>query len=345
MKKLLNTLYITTENNYLHRDGDTIVVQSQEGNKVRFPIHNLESIICFGPVSISSPLMQLCGERGVYITLLSQYGKYYSRIEGPISGNVLLRRKQFKLVDDEIISLNTSKSIIIAKVMNSRNILLRALRDCKDYNQNQVVEIQKTIDYMYFLIHKIETSSSFDTVRGIEGEAARKYFEVFNNLILSQKEDFVFCSRNRRPPLDNVNAMLSFVYTLLAHDTCAALQSVGLDPAVGFFHVERPGRPSLALDLMEEFRAYLGDRLVLSLINRKQVKGKGFIKTESGSIQMDNTTRKTLIEAYQKRKQEEIEHPFIKEKIKIGLIPYVQSQLMARFIRGDLEAYPPFFVR
>jgi len=343
LKKLLNTLYITSKNSYIHVEGETVVVEHEEGDKIRFPIHNLESIVCFGPIKCSSPLMQLCGERKVFITFLSEYGNFYSRVEGPITGNVVLRRAQFRKADDEKVSSQIARSIILAKLLNSRNVLMRAVRESTGDEGDRVVKLENAAEYLYKQVQKLKEDSDIDTIRGIEGDAARAYFSVFNQLIVSQKNEFLFTDRNRRPPLDNVNALLSFVYTLLTHDTRSGLQSVGLDPAVGFMHCDRSGRPGLALDLMEEFRAYLCDRLVLSLINRQQVKAKGFRKTESGAVIMDDDTRKIVLTAYQKRKREEIVHPYLGEKVEIGLLPYVQSQLLARYLRNELDAYPSFF--
>jgi len=343
LKKLLNTLYITTKNSYIHVEGETVVVEHEDKSKMRFPIHNLESIVCFGPVKCSSPLMQLCGERKVYISFLSEYGNFYSRVEGPITGNVLLRRAQFRVADDIKASSEIARSFILAKILNSRNVLMRTIRESDGDDQNSMMELERASEYLYKLAQKLKEDLTIDTIRGVEGEAARQYFNVFNHLIVAQKQDFCFNERNRRPPLDNVNALLSFIYTLLTHDIKSGLQSVGLDPAVGFMHCDRSGRPGLALDIMEEFRAYLCDRLVLSLINRQQVKAKGFRRSESGAVVMDDDTRKTVLTAYQKRKREEITHPFLGEKVEIGLLPYIQSQLLARYLRNELDAYPPFF--
>jgi CRISPR-associated protein Cas1 len=345
LKKLLNTLYVASKNSYLHKEGENIVVKHETGEKIHFPIHNLESIICFGPISCSTPLMELCGERKVCITFLSEYGRYYARVEGPVSGNVLLRRSQYRKADDVNAALDAARSIVLAKLQNSRNVLLRSVRDSNEAAADKSDALQSAVRHLHALLNKVRNCDNIDSLSGIEGDGARAYFAVFNHLIVAQKRDLFFNERSRRPPLDNVNALLSFVYTILTHDISAALQGVGLDPAVGFLHAVRPGRPSLALDILEEVRAYLGDRLVLSLVNRNQVKGKGFRQTESGAVVMDDDTRKTLLTAYQKRKYEEIVHPFLKERINIGLIPFVQAQLMARYLRGDLDDYPPFFLK
>jgi len=341
MKRLLNTLYITTQGVYLARDGETVEVRADHETKLRVPIHTLGSIVCFGQVSCSPPLMQLCGERGVAISFLSEHGRFWARVEGPVSGNVLLRREQYRRADDEATCAAMSRAVVAAKVANCRTVLLRAARD-RPEDQN-VPAIEATAAILARSLEELAHPCSSDAIRGIEGDAARAYFGAFDHLITVQKDEFSFHERSRRPPLDPVNALLSFLYTLLAHDVGAALQGVGLDPAVGFLHRDRPGRPGLALDLMEEFRPFLADRLALSLINRQQVKGSGFRRTESGAVMMDDATRKELLLAYQKRKQEEITHPFLGETMAVGLLPHVQAMLLARHLRRDLDGYPPFF--
>jgi CRISPR-associated protein Cas1 len=343
MKRLLNTLYITTQGSYLHREGETVEVTQDGAVKLRVPVHNLQGIVCFGQVSMSPPLMGLCTERQVTVSFHSRTGRFWGRVIGPVSGNVLLRREQYRRADDIDRSSEIAQSIVTAKINNSRVVLLRAARDHPD--SPSAPALTAVAEHMAVLLKSLDDSQQLDSVRGIEGEAARKYFEVFDNLIYSQKESFHFAERNRRPPLDNVNALLSFLYTLLAHDIASALESVGLDPQVGFLHRDRPGRPGLALDLMEEFRPYLADRLALTLINLKQINGSGFKKTETGAVVMDDDTRKQVIVAYQKRKQDEITHPFLGEKIAIGLLPYVQALLLSRYLRNDIDGYPPFLWR
>ncbi len=340
MKRLLNTLFITTQGSYLAKEGDTILVRVDNETRLRVPIHTLGQIICFGQVSCSPFLMGMCGERGVLLSFLTENGKFLARVTGPVSGNVLLRREQYRRADDEVQSGGIARSIVIAKIANCRNVLLRANRDRPDSDRSE--QIDRAVGYLAHSLGVLEQTASLDVIRGIEGESAKTYFSVFDHLITSQKDDFFFRQRSRRPPLDNINALLSFIYTLLAHDVTSALESVGLDPAVGYLHRDRPGRPSLALDIMEEFRPYLADRLVLSLVNRQQVKGKGFTKTESGAVMMDDDTRKEVLVAWQKRKQEEINHPFIGEKVQVGLLVHVQAMLMARYLRGELDGYPPF---
>jgi CRISPR-associated protein Cas1 len=347
MRHLLNTLYVTTQGAYLARDGETVLVRVEQETKLRVPIHTLGGIVCFGQVSCSPPLMGLCAERNVAISFLSEHGKFFARVQGPVSGNVLLRREQYRRADSEEFSAKIAQAVVVAKVANCRTVLLRALRDHSDSIAPEQVSALETAAAR--LAHLLDDPAlrnqdvALDAVRGREGDAARTYFEVFDHLVTAQKEDFFFHERSRRPPLDNLNGLLSFLYTLLVHDVTAALETVGLDPAVGYLHRDRPGRPSLALDLMEEFRPVLADRLALSLVNRQQIRGKGFTKTETGAVMMDDATRKEVLVGYQKRKQEEIQHPFLGEKVEVGLLPYVQAMLLARYLRGDLDGYPPFF--
>ncbi|EKD25948.1 MAG: hypothetical protein ACD_79C01434G0017 [uncultured bacterium] len=351
MKKLLNTLYITTQGAWLSREGETVNVSVERETKLRIPIHTLSGIVCFGIVTLTPQLMEMCAENHVNVSFLSEHGKFWAKVQGRVSGNVLLRKEQYRRSDDLLQSAKIARLIVSVKISNCRTSLLRRLRDKKENESLELVE--KAVNYLAFLLERLSQMGSnnggkelnLDSIRGIEGDAARTYFGVFDNLITTQKEAFHFHERSKRPPLDNVNALLSFIYTLLAHDVVSALETVGLDPAVGFLHRDRPGRPGLALDLMEELRPYLADRLALTLVNRQQVKGSGFKKTETGAVLMDDETRKELLVTYQKRKQEEIMHPFIDEKINIGLLPYVQATLFARFLRGDLEDYPPFIWR
>lgn len=340
MKKLLNVLYVTTPESYLSLDGENIVILVEGSAKFRIPIHNIESIVCFGYLGASPALMGFCAEKGVGLCFLSPYGKFLARVSGGVHGNVLLRKKHFRVADVENDCVSISVNCITGKLINSRVVIERGIRDHAD--KVDVAALQKVSDYIKNSTTRLQSCKTLDGIRGIEGDCAKIYFSVFDELILQQKDDFFMNNRNKRPPTDNLNAMLSFLYTLLAHDIQSALETVGLDPYVGFLHRDRPGRASLALDIMEEFRAFFVDRMVLSLINRKQITAKGFTTKESGSVMMDSDTRKEVLTAWQKRKQEEITHPFLNEKINIGLLPYVQSLLLARYLRGDLEAYPPF---
>lgn len=340
MRKLLNVLYVTTPEAYLARDGETVLVRVEDEMKIRIPIHNLEGIVTFGYTGASPALMRLCADRGVAMTFLTKSGRFIGRFTGPVSGNVLLRRKQYRIADNEAETLKYAKYFLAGKLINCRSVLHRAIRDHEE--TVDINKIKNVVNLLVEKINRIERCNNLNSLRGIEGEAAQAYFSVFDNLVLHQKEDFYLKCRNRRPPTDNLNALLSFIYTLLSHEVTAALETVGLDPQVGFLHRDRPGRSGLALDLMEELRPYFGDRLALSLINRKQLNGSGFVKKESGGIIMDDETRKVVITAWQKRKQEGITHPFLEEKIPVGLIPYAQVLLLARSLRGDMDGYPPF---
>ena len=340
MKKHLNTLFVTTQGSYLSKEGETIVVNVQKEIKLQLPIHTIGGIVCFGNVLVSPFLMGFCAKNGVGISFLTEYGRFLARVQGPVSGNVLLRRQQYRFADDLAFSAAMAKSILTGKIANSRAVLQRALRDHP--GKMDVTQIEEASKSLRYSLESLNMEMSLDVLRGIEGDAAHTYFSVFDHLILTQKEGFSFQERNRRPPLDRVNCLLSFIYTLVMHDIRSALETVGLDPAVGFLHRDRPGRPGLALDIMEEFRPFLADRLVLSLINRKQVQEKGFKKMESGAVLMEDDTRKTVLVAYQERKQEEILHPFLEEKVRIGILFFIQALLLARHLRGDLDGYPPF---
>ncbi|HDR16472.1 MAG TPA: type I-C CRISPR-associated endonuclease Cas1 [Desulfobacteraceae bacterium] len=340
MKKHLNTLFVTTQGAYLSKEGETVLVRVEKETRLRVPIHTLGGIVCFGNVLCSPFLMGSCAERDVAVSFLSEHGRFLARVQGPVSGNVLLRREQYRRADDMDMSARIARSVLTGKVANSRTVLRRALRDHPEKVDN--TSLEDAAGKLGHSLENIQSGLPLDTLRGIEGESAHTYFGVFDHLIVSQKDGFSFRERNRRPPLDRVNCLLSFIYTLLMHDVRSALESVGLDPAVGFLHRDRPGRPGLALDMMEEFRPFLADRLTLSLINLNQVKEKGFTQSESGAVLMDDETRKSVLVAYQNRKQEEIYHPFIEEKVSIGLLFFIQALLLARFLRGDLDGYPPF---
>jgi len=340
MKRHLNTLYVTSQGAYLAREGDAVLVRIEKETRLRVPVHTLDGIVCFGRVGCSPSLMGLCGERGVTLSFLTTRGRFLARVQGPTKGNVLLRREQYRRADDPEVSAAIAGPIVAAKVANSRTVLQRALRDHPDTPGSPA--LQDAVGKLARLLDDFRRDPPLETLRGIEGDAARTYFGVFDHLITAQEDNFRFAGRNRRPPTDNINALLSFLYTLLVHDATSALEAVGLDPAVGFLHRDRPGRPSLALDLMEEFRAYLADRLALTLVNQRQVQAKGFETSESGAVWMDDPTRKTVLVEYQKRKQQDIQHPFLGEKTTVGLLVHLQARLLARYLRGDLDGYPPF---
>lgn len=343
MKHLGNVLYITTPEAYLTLDGENIVVKKDlnASDSTRLPLHNLENIVCFTWQGASPALMGACAERDIGLCFLTPNGKFQARITGRVKGNVLLRKRQFEWSEREKQSIPIAASFLLGKISNCRRVLERAIRD-----HAMVVDVPALTSASTFLketLRAIPTCTSIGNLMGFEGSAAKIYFGVFDLLILQQRQDFFLKERNRRPPLDNMNSLLSFLYTLLTNEAASALEGVGLDPYIGFLHQDRPGRPSLALDLMEEMRPVLVDRLALSLVNRKQITGKGFIQKESGGILMDDETRKAVLTAWQERKKEEILHPYLKEKIPYGLLPHVQAMLLARHLRGDLDAYPPFF--
>lgn len=340
MRKLLNTLYVMTEDAWLSLDGENIVIQVGEQELGRFPLHGLEGIVCFSYRGASPALMGTCAERGIDLSFFRPGGRFLARVSGGVQGNVLLRKTQYRVSEDPTASLDIGRCMQTGKLYNARWILERATRD---HALSVDVEKLKAVSAMLKeSISRVETADSAERLRGIEGDAAAEYFGVFNELILNSDGAFVFHGRSRRPPRDCVNALLSFAYALLANNCASALESVGLDPYVGFVHTDRPGRASLALDLMEELRPAFADRFVLSCINNRVVSAQMFDKTDTGAVLLNETGRRAFLKAWQERKKEALTHPFLKEKMPWGLIPFVQALLLARFLRGDLDAYPPF---
>jgi CRISPR-associated protein Cas1 len=340
MKQHLNTLFVTTQGAYLAKAGEAVAVRVDGEVKLRVPVLNLGGIMCLGRVSASPALMELCARSNVAITFLSEHGRFLARVSGFSPGNVLLRREQYRAADDPTRCRDIARNIVAAKVANCRTVLLRAARDHPDQpGRGAVLEAASRLG-RYAM--QAREASSAEQARGLEGDSAATYFSVFDHLLTAQQQHFTLRTRSRRPPLDPINALLSFLYTLLAHDARAACEACGLDAAVGFLHRDRPGRPGMSLDLIEEFRAFLADRLALSLINRQQVRAAGFRTTESGGVLMDDTTRKVVLTAYQERKQESLTHPFLGEKTTVGLLLHLQARLFARYLRGDLDTYPPF---
>jgi CRISPR-associated protein Cas1 len=341
MKKLLNTLYVTTQDTYLHKEGETVVVEKEKKVLLRLPIHTLSGIVTFGNVMTSPYLLSLCAERGVCVSFLSESGKFLARVTGPVSGNVLLRLNQMRSYEDKRLKGEIARSFVIGKLMNTRNVLMRRVRD-----HGETPMLKEGIEKIGNVLIRVRDSEpDASRLRGLEGEAGSIYFGCFNELLVAQKDEFSIASRNRRPPMDPMNALLSYLYTLLAHDCRGALEGVGLDPQIGFLHEVRSGRPSLALDLMEEFRVVLADRIAVSLVNLRQVTKKDFKVTESGAVEMKEDARKTILMAWQKKKQDEVTHPFLNEKAPIGLLPHLQALLLARHLRGDLDAYPPYMLK
>jgi CRISPR-associated protein Cas1 len=343
LKKHLNTLFVTTQGAYLSKEGECAVISIDRTEKTRIPLHMLNGILCFGQVSCSPFLLGHCAELGITVTFLTDYGKFLCQMQGPVRGNILLRRAQYRMADNYFQTAVLARSFVIGKIGNARVTLSRTLRDHPEkVDESRMYHAQRLLAGC---IKRLQEAEDQELIRGIEGEAARIYFDVFDDCITNPDPKFRFTGRNRRPPLDRVNCLLSFLYTLLTHDIRSALESCGLDPAAGFLHKDRPGRPSLALDMLEEFRSYMADRLALSLINRGQIKAKDFDVSETGAVIMKDDTRKTVITAYQQRKQDEIEHPFVGEKMAVGLLWHMQAMLLSRYIRGDIDAYPPFVWR
>lgn len=342
MKKLQNCLYINRDGAYLHKERETLLIEQRvDGKKeklMQLPIHSIGHIFCFGNIMVSPHVMGFCAEKGTGLAFFNQYGRFQGRVVGEQSGNVLLRRAQYRLADDAEKTSELARNIVAAKVRSSRAVLKRFLRNHDGHDS-----VEKAVHRHKQIIEFLPAQTDLEKIRGLEGEAASHYFGVFDHLITNPDEAMRFNGRNRRPPKDPVNALLSFLYSVFGKEISAALQGVGLDPQVGFLHTERPGRDSLAQDFLEEFRAYFIDRLVLTLVNRKQLSIKDFDIDSLGGVVLKEDARKLVLQAYQEKKQEEIMHPFLKEKVAIGLLPHVQAMLLARYIRGDLKHYPPFY--
>lgn len=337
MRKLQNTLYITTQGSYLHKERETLVVEVERKKVAQLPIHSIAHIYCFGNVLVSPFLIGFCSENQVNLAFFSEHGRFYGRMQGQQTGNVLLRRAQYHLSQHYPIAV--ARNIIAAKIQASKRVLQRRLR-----NHGEQPEVSRAVQALNISLQQLKNAQNLETIRGIEGDAAARYFGVFQHL-LRDNSGFSFNGRNRRPPRDEVNALLSFLYAVLGKDISGALQGVGLDPQIGFLHADRPGRDSLAQDILEEFRAWWVDRLVLSLINRNQIKPQDFIQEASGAVNIKPDARKLLFQNLQLKKQEKILHPFLQEEVEIGLLPHIQAMLLARHLRGDLAEYPPFLAR
>ena len=335
-----NTIYVMTQGSYLYKEGETIAVSVEHITQAKIPMHLIQGVVGFGEVSMSPFLMHALAERSIAVTFLSMTGRLLCRVDAPSSGNVLLRREQFRKADLDLYINDVSRAVVAGKIQNSRTFVLRAAREME--NPEIALELRGVAKQLEELLFSLSSAKAVDSIRGFEGKAAERYFSVFSHLIKQNKDDFFFKNRTRRPPLDPVNAMLSFGYALLLNDCVSALTSVGLDPSVGFLHTDRPGRPALALDLMEELRALWIDRLVVKLINRREVSISGFTIREGGAVEMDDSTRKILIQSYQERKKEKLIHPLLNQEIAFGLLPFVQARLLARYLRGDLESYIPY---
>lgn len=340
MKQHLNTLFVTTQGAYLRKDGQTVAVQIEKETRLRVPLHNLDGIVGFGRVSMSPALMGACADAGVSVSFLKETGRFLAAVNGFTGGNVLLRREQYRVADDVDRCLCVARSIVSGKLANCRTVLRRAARDTAD--QQRVDELHHIANKLTASLNEVGNATQLAGLRGIEGDAATLYFSAFNAMINVKDSAFKYTKRSRRPPLDPLNALLSFAYTLLTHDVRSGCEATGLDSQVGFLHRDRPGRPGMALDLMEEFRPFLADRMVLSVINRQQIQARDFTQRESGAFYLTDAGRKTFLTAWQERKQDTITHPFLNEKTTVGLLMHLQARLMARYLRGDLDTYPPF---
>ena len=342
-RELLNTLYIMTQGAYANLEGDTVLVRANGVKLLQAPLLHLGGIVLFGGSSISPPLMERCAEDGRDVVFLDFAGRFRARVVGPVTGNVLLRKAQYEHSISPEKALSIARNIVAGKIKNSRGVLQRSARDSPSTESSE--RLREQSEMLAGLLHALPECGTLDEVRGVEGIAASSYFNVFAEMITVEKSDFAFHLRTRRPPRDRVNALLSFLYSMLTNDCVGAAEGVGLDPQFGFLHAIRPGRPALALDLMEEFRACVADRLALSLINRRQIKPEHFEERPGGSVLLNDSGRKIVITAYQKRKQEETLHPFLKEKIPMGLVPHLQARLLARCLRGDTPHYLPYIAR
>jgi CRISP-associated protein Cas1 len=340
MSTVLNTLFVQTQGSYVHLESDTVRIDVEGEVKTRIPLHHLSGITVFGQVMISPFLIGRCAQDGRDITWLSRSGRFQGRLHGPVSGNVLLRRAQHQVLSDEVATLEIAKRFVAGKLQNARGTLLRAAREANEISDNDA--LRESAQAHAEAIKQLPHCQTMDELRGTEGITAKAYFAAFTSLVRTNRNDFTFTGRSKRPPRDPINAILSFTYALLTGDCVAALEGVGLDPQVGFLHVLRPGRPALALDLMEEFRSSLADRLVLTLVNRGQITRSDFDERTGGAWSLNEAGRKTVLIAYQKRKQEEITHPVTDKTIPIALVPHIQARLLARHIRGELEHYQPF---
>jgi len=343
MQVVENILYVQSEPSYLRLDHDTVVIEREGSPKRSLPLLAFGGIVLFGDIMVSPALIRRCSEDGRTITFLDRNGRFRARVEGPVSGNVLLRRSQYETLVKEEMSLKLGRAFVAGKLQNARYSLLRSARETD--NRSDEDRLRFAADKLAVALKSLPGGVNLDEVRGIEGEAARTCFQVFKYQVRVNRDEFGITGRTRRPPLDRMNALLSFLYTLLTHDCRSALEGVGLDPQVGYLHTLRPGRPALALDLMEEFRPILGDRLSLTLVNRKQVVPEDFIERKGGAVQFSDEARKKVIIAYVERKQQEVSHPLSKKKVTIALIPHLQARLLARVLRGDLDSYVPYLYK
>lgn len=341
--QLLNTLYVTIPESYLHLDNDTVRLEVEHETRLRVPLHHLGAVVCFGLVKVSLPLMHRLADEGVALVLLNENGRFKARLEGAVSGNVLLRRAQYKCSEDEVFAVDVARNCIAGKIRNCRQVVLRGARESK--SEVEANTLARGAADLAASLRALPITTTLDALRGVEGEAARQYFAALNLLVRPDSRSvFQMDGRTRRPPRDRMNALMSFIYALLMNDCRSAVEASGLDPQIGFLHALRPGRAALALDLMEEFR-FLADRLALTLINREQISSKDFVDREGGAVMLEGHARKAVLVAYQERKQESLSHPLLSEPVLIGLLPHIQARLLARTIRGDAQNYVPFLLK
>lgn len=344
MQQILNTLYVMTQQSYLHLDNDTLRVDVDRQKKFQAPLHHLGAVVCFGNVMVSPAAMHRCADAGIALVLLDHNGRFKARLEGAVSGNILLRQAQHRLAGEASYTLDTARAIVAGKVRNARQVLLRGAREAAA--EADRAALSAAAENLARGVRGLPVAADLDAVRGVEGDAARNYFAALTHLMRPDaRAAFAMNGRSRRPPRDRINALLSFLYALLMNDCRSAVESVGLDPQLGFLHAVRPGRAALALDLMEEFRAVVADRLALTLVNRGQIRAEHFTEREGGAVMLEEAGRKAVVVAYQERKQEEVTHPFLESKMPIGLLPFVQARLLARALRGDMDGYIPFVSR
>lgn len=343
MRQVLNTLFVMTQGSYLHLERETLKLDVEGQTKLRVPMHHIGSVVLFGNVMVSPFALHRCAEDGRSVALMTHQGRFKARLEGPQSGNVLLRRAQHQLLDDDARSIDLIRMILAGKLQNCRSLLLRGAREAS--NEEGRTRLKAAANSLAASLRALPKAGDADVLRGIEGQAAREYFDVFTDMLKANQDAFAMHGRNRRPPRDRINATLSFLYALLTNECVSAVESVGLDPQVGYLHVLRPGRPALALDLMEEFRPLLADRLALTLINRQQIKSGDFEERPGGAVQMSDDARRTILTAWQERKQDEVMHEQLGQRVPMGLMPLVQAQLLARFVRGEADEYMPFMPR
>lgn len=343
-RQILNTLYVMTPHSYLHLENDTLRVDVEREKKLQVPLHHLGSVVCLGNIMVSPALMHRCADEGISLVLLDGNGRFKARLEGAVSGNILLRQAQHSQAGDAAFALNISRAMIAGKLRNARQVLLRGAREAADVQDAKTLTAAATA--LRASVRNLPFAADLDSVRGIEGDAAKVYFSALNGIIRRDaRSHFAMDGRTRRPPRDRINALLSFLYSMLMNDCRSALEAAGLDPQLGFLHAVRPGRAALALDLMEEFRAIMTDRLVLTLINRGQISASDFVEREGGAVSLEGDARRAVVVAYQERKQEEITHPLLETKMPIGLLPQIQARLLARHIRGETETYLPYLSR